>query len=370
MITRRDFGRRAGLLFAGATALSEFALAQRATAVSGNAPAGTVWINSNEWPEGPSAAAREAMTRVLPESGRYHYQEMREIYAAIARSEGLESSQVLVGAGSTEILQIAVQTFTSPTRPVIAGEPTFEVPFSVARALGHPRVSVALAANYAADVKRLAEEAAKAKGGLVYLCNPNNPTSSITPKGDIAWLVSNLPADTVLLLDEAYIHFSQSPELESGLAYVRQGKNVLVLRTFSKIYGMAGLRVGFGCAKPELIRAMSAFRANVISIVSARAAVASLNEATTLVPSRRARLIATRNALCEWLREKKVSYIEPHGNFIMIDVGRDVRPVISGLLGKGVAVGRPFPPLDHMLRVTIGTDQEMAEFRRVFTEAI
>lgn len=369
MISRRDFGKRAGLLFAGVSALSEFALAQRAM-VSGNVPPGTIYINANEFPDGPCPAAREAMTRVMPDSGRYNYPAFREIYAAIARSEGLEQSQVLVGAGSTETLQIAVQTYTSPTRPVISSEPTFEVPFTVARSLGHPAVSLPLTSTYAADVKRMAEVAAKAKGGLIYLCNPNNPTSSITPKGDIAWLVANLPPDTILLLDEAYIHFSRAPELESGLAHVRQDKNVIVMRTFSKIYGMAGLRVGFACASPGLIQPMSRFRNNVISIVSARAAVASLDQAATLVPERRAKLTATRNTLCQWLKEKKLTYIEPHANFMMIDVGQEVRPVISRLQARGIAVGRPFPPLSQMLRVTIGTEAEMAEFRRVFAEVV
>jgi histidinol-phosphate aminotransferase len=368
--TRRDFGKRAGLLLAAASGSSESALAQRAIAGLGNAPPGTIWINANELPDGPCAAAREAMTQVLPETGRYHYPEFRDIYAAIARSEGLDRSQVVVGAGSTEVLQMAVQVLTSPVRPLIASEPTFEVPFAVARALGRPTVSVPLTSSYAADVKRLAEEAAKAKGGLIYLCNPNNPTSSLTPKDDIAWLVSNLPSDAVLLLDEAYIHFLESPEQESGLAWVRQEKNVMVTRTFSKIYGMAGLRVGFGCAKPALIRPLAALAGNVISIVSARAALASLREAAKLVPERRARLTATRDTLCRWLRQQKRPYIEPHANFMMIDIGRDVRSVIPEFLAKGVAVGRPFPPLDRMLRVTIGTEREMAEFRRVFEQVV
>lgn len=370
MMNRRDFGRRAAALLAGASAWSEFALAQRAGVAVGNAPPGTVWINANEWPDGPCAAAREAMARVAPESGRYHFSEFGGIYRTIAQAEGLEPAQVLVGAGSTEVLQFAVEKFTSPTRPLIAGAPTFEMPEGYARALGHAAVNVPLAANYAADVKRMAEEAAKAKGGLIYICNPNNPTSSITPKADIAWLVANLPPDTVLLLDEAYIHFSQSPDLESGLAYVRQDKNVIVTRTFSKIYGMAGLRVGFAYGKWDLIRAMAPLRMNVISIVSAHAAVVSVNQAATLIPERRSQLMARRSALCEWLKEKKLAYIEPHANFIMIDVGRDVRTVLPSFLAKAVAVGRPFPPLNNMLRVTIGSEQDMAAFRRAAAEVL
>jgi histidinol-phosphate aminotransferase len=370
MITRRDFGKRAALLFAGASALSEFALAQRASSGIAKAPPGTIWLNANEWPDGPCGAACEAMARVLPESGRYHYPELPAIYAEIARSEGFDPPQVIVGAGSSEVLQIAVQAFSSPTRPLIVSEPTFELPLAFAKALGHASATVPLTGNYAADVKRMAAEAAQAGGGLIYLCNPNNPTSSITPKADIAWLVSHLPAATVLLLDEAYIHFSQSPELESGFTWVRQNKDVIVTRTFSKIYGMAGLRIGFGCARPELIANMAKFRTNVVSIVGARAALASLKQAASLVPLRRAQLIARRNALCGWLQEKKLPYIEPHANFVMIDVGGDVGAVVPKFLERGVAVGRPFPPLNRMLRVSIGAEQEMAKFRSVFTEVV
>ncbi len=368
MITRRAFGKRAGLLFVGASAFSEFALAQRAV-VLGKAPPGTIWINANEHPDGPCAAAREIMVRALPDSGRYHYQEFQEsIYSAIARSEGLDASQILVGAGSSEILHIAVEVFTSPERPLVTSEPTYELPPELAKISGRSVVKVPLTKTYAADVKRLVEEAAKAKAGMIYVCNPNNPTSSITPRGDLAWLVSNLPPDTVLLVDEAYIHFSGSPDLESAIPYVKQNKNVIVARTFSKIYGMAGLRVGFGIAKPDLIAQMRPYRVNVVSIVSARAAVTSLNEAPTLVPQRREKLMATRNALCSWLREKNLRYIEPHANFMMINIGRDVRSFLPKMLEKGVAVGRPFPPYDQMLRVTIGTDREMATFRQVFWE--
>jgi histidinol-phosphate/aromatic aminotransferase/cobyric acid decarboxylase-like protein len=227
-------------------------------------------------------------------------------------------------------------------------------------------IRVPLTGAYSADVRKLAAEARQAGGGLIYLCNPNNPTASITSKADIAWLVANLPPDTVALIDEAYIHFADTPEIESALGYVRQGKNVVVTRTFSKIYGMAGLRAGFACAPPELISRMAPFRNNVISIVAVRAVLAALEEAPRLLPERKASLGKTRKELCGWLKERNLSYIEPHANFLMIDVGRDVRDFITRMPPMGVAVGRPFPPLDQMLRVSIGTDGDMQKFRDVF----
>jgi histidinol-phosphate/aromatic aminotransferase/cobyric acid decarboxylase-like protein len=215
-------------------------------------------------------------------------------------------------------------------------------------------------------VRKLAEAAAKARGGLIYMCNPNNPTASITPKAEVAWLVENLPPDTVLLIDEAYIHFGESENLETALPYVRQGKNVVVARTFSKIYGMAGVRAGFVGAKPELIGRMQPFRNNVLSIIAIRAVLAALAESRTLIPERRAINAGVRRELCAWLREHKLPYIDTQANFMMIDVGRNAREFVSKMPPMGVAVGRPFPPLDNMLRVTIGTDSEMQKFRDVF----
>jgi len=202
--------------------------------------------------------------------------------------------------------------------------------------------------------------------GAYYICNPNNPTGTLTTRKGIEYLLANKKKDAVVVIDEAYIHFGDTPELESGLGYVRQGKNVVVTRTFSKIYGMAGLRAGFACASPELIARMRPFRNNVISIVTARAVLAALEESRTLIPERRTRLIRIRRELCAWLRDRGVPYIEPQANFLMIDVGRDAREFIMAMPMKGVVVGRPFPPMNNFLRVSIGADHDMARFREVF----
>jgi histidinol-phosphate aminotransferase len=366
MLSRRAFAARIGLGAAVVRMLPEMAYAQRAAVKAGDLPKDMVWLNANENPAGPPAASLAAMREVLPTSGRYHYQEFGDIYAAVAKSEDLEPNQILVGAGSSEVLHCAIDAFTSPSRPLITITPTFEGPLEVARALGRPMVLTSLLPDYSADVHKLVEVAGKAHGGLIYLCNPNNPTSSITTRQDLDWLVANLPANTILLLDEAYIHFGESPDLVSALPYVRQAKDVIVARTFSKIYGMAGLRVGFGAAKPELIQRMTPLRMGVISIVSAHAVVAALADRENILRERHASLVETRRELCDWLRERKMSFIQPHANFIMIDVGRNAREFGDAMPRLGVAPGRPFPPLDNLLRVTIGTDAEMAKFRDVF----
>jgi histidinol-phosphate aminotransferase len=365
MITRRNFAARIGAAVAAGRMLPEMAYAQRAM-IQGNLPPNMVWLNANENPLGPPKSSLAAMADVLPASGRYHYQEVRDFYAALAHSEDLQPENVLVGSGSSEMLHAAVEAFTSPDRPMIVMYPTYEGPPEVARALQRQVVKVPLLPDYSADVRKLAEAADKMRGGLIYMCNPNNPTSAITPKAEVSWLVRNLPADTVLLIDEAYIHFGESKDLESALPYVRQGKNVVVARTFSKIYGMAGVRAGFVCAPPELIERMRPFRNNVLSIIAIRAVLAALGESHTLIPERCAVNAHVRAELCSWLRERKLAYIEPQANFMMIDVGRNAREFITKMPPMGVAVGRPFPPLDNMLRVTIGTGEEMQKFRDVF----
>jgi histidinol-phosphate/aromatic aminotransferase/cobyric acid decarboxylase-like protein len=216
----------------------------------------------------------------------------------------------------------------------------------------------------------MAAEAERAGGGLIYVCNPNNPTSSMTPHQDLAWLVSNLPRNTVALIDEAYLHFVDDCEAQSALSWVREGKDVIVTRTFSKIYGMAGLRVGFACGRPDLMRQMRPFRGSAISILGVRAVEAALVDGPKMIAGRRARMARTRGELCDWLDKRKLRYIKPYANFLMIEVGSNVRLVGEALARNNIAVGRPFPPLDTMMRVTIGTERDMARFKEAFAAAI
>ena len=366
MLTRRVFGGLA------AAAFTEFAYAQRAAvdamAVTGGK--GTVWLNSNEFPSGPPAPVLDAISRAGSEANRYHFPEFPAFYQTVANLEKLKAEQILVGEGSTETLHCAVEAFTSPKRPIICGWPTFESAPELAAAKGHAVVKIPLTSNYTSDAKRLVAEATKAGGGLIYICNPNNPTGNVTPRQDIAWIVANLPPETVLMMDEAYLHFNMSNDTESAMKYVHDGKNVIVMRTFSKIYGMAGMRVGYAAARPDLIQKMEPFRNAIISVVSARAAVAAINMGPKLIDDRRAGMARTRNELCAFLKQKKLNYIESQANFVMFDIKRDIKEVGPAMLAKGVAVGRPFPPYDKMMRITIGTDAEMAKFRTALSEVL
>lgn len=363
MFSRRVF---AGMIAAG---LTEAAFAQRAK-LSGDAPADTVWINGNEFPEGPPQASIDAMAKVIGSSNRYHYQEFPDFYAKLAANEGLTADQILVGAGSSEPLHAAVEAFTSPTVPLIIPMPTYEAAPELTRYKGNPVIETPLNSKMSPDVRRLAAEAEKAGGGLIYIVNPNNPTSTITTSDDLSWLVANLPKNTNVLVDEAYLHYATSPDAVTAFRFVKEGKNVIVARTFSKIYGMAGLRVGYVAAPPELIAKMEPYRNNVISIVSVRAVLAALDLGPKMLEERKAKIVHTRNELCEWMSKKNYKFIPPQANFVMIETGRDAKDVQAAMLEKGVAIGRRFPPLTTMIRVSIGTDAEMAKFRKVFAEVM
>ena len=374
MLTRRRLMRDLGLLAVAGQVASEPLLARRLRAEGlgdeGGLPTqdrhDIVWLDANENPAGPPASAVKAMIEGVAAIARYHFDEFPAFTNAIANSENVKAEQVLFGVGSTEVIDAAICAFTSSLVPIISATSTYDIVIDLARSLGRRVVQVPLTESWSYDVHRLADEASKAGGGLIYICNPNNPTSSITPTSDIDWLATNLPPHTVLLVDEAYIHFAQPNEIESAMKHVRESRNVIVTRTFSKIYGMAGARAGFGCAREDLVKAMNPFMDKVIPVVALRGAMAALGERETLVPQRRSELARMRGELCDWLRQKSIRYIEPHANFVMVNVGRDVKAFGKEMLKHGVAVGRPFPPLDGMLRVTIGTDAEMKKFRQVF----
>jgi histidinol-phosphate/aromatic aminotransferase/cobyric acid decarboxylase-like protein len=187
---------------------------------------------------------------------------------------------------------------------------------------------------------------------------------SITSRSAIQWLLSNLPPP----IDEAYIHYSHDTEPESAVPCVRQNSKVVVTRTFSKIYGMAGLRVGFACARPELIERMAPFGDNVVSMVGVRAVTAALAEAAREIPARRARFLKVSTDFCAWLRGREIPFLRPHANFVMVYMGRPAASLLPAMISRGVAPGRPFPPLDHMMRLSIGSEADMEKFKTVFWE--
>jgi histidinol-phosphate aminotransferase len=346
------------------------ALFSQHAAVTGVAPPGTVWLNANENPDGPPPAFRDSVARAAAEASRYNHRIFPGVVESVAKFHGLKPDQVMLGAGSTEVLHCAVAAFTSSTKPLITVWPTWEMTRDVVEALGRPVVKVPLTAAWSADVERMQQAAKKAGGGVIHLGNPNNPTSSITAKKDLRWLAANLPANTVLLVDEAYAEFADSAEFESAIPYLGEGRPVVVTRTFSKIYGMAGVRAGYGCGPAELLKPMQPFRNNVISTFAARGITAALESGGAYVAAQRAKRIAIRAGVCEWLDRKGFRYVPPHANFVLADIRRSVAETIPRMLERGVAVGRRFDTLDTWMRFAIGNQPEMDKFQAAFEQVV
>ncbi|MGD9724248.1 MAG: pyridoxal phosphate-dependent aminotransferase [Pirellulales bacterium] len=362
--TRRDFGRLVTLLGAGATLpfYNEAALAQ-VSQVRGM-PADAVKINANENPLGPAPEAIEAGVRVLGQGGRYTYELTDAFRETLASQEGLPADHVQPFAGSSAPLTQAVLAFTSPTRSFVTADPGYEPPERSAAFIGAKVHRVPLTKTYAHDVKAMA--AADPAAGLLYVCNPNNPTGTLTPDADLDWLVDHLPTGAVLLLDEAYTHISGA-RMRSDL--VAKGKDVVILRTFSKIYGMAGLRAGAAIGRPELLAKLTPFSSGALPITGMAAAIASL-KSPDLVPTRKKLIDGVRGDVCAFLDTHGFEYVPSVSNKFMLDVKRPGEEVVIALRSEKVYIGRVWPSWPTHVRVSIGTADEMAKFQAALVKVM
>ncbi len=362
--TRRNFFRLAAMVAGAATMpfYDEPAMAQLSKIT--NAPPGAVMINANENPLGPCDEAREACRKIVDQGGRYLYSETDKLQAAMAEQDGLDLESVRIFVGSSPALHQAVLAFTSPTRPLVTANPGYEAGGRAANFIGSPVINVPLTSTYSHDVKAMA--AASPTAGLIYLCNPNNPTGTLTPKSEIEWLVANKPAGSVVMIDEAYTHISGAP-FNSDL--VAQGKDVVILRTFSKIFGMAGLRAGAAFARPDLLKKLSGWSATMMPITGMAAATASL-QAKDLVPTRRKLIAQVREDTFEFMDKNKFKYIPSVSNCFMADTGRPGMEVVMAMRKENVFIGRVWPVWPNFVRVTVGTADEMQKFQVAYKKVM
>lgn len=362
--TRRSLARFGALLGAGAALpfYNEAALAQLSNI--GRLPPGAVKINANENPLGPCPEAAEAIHKVVMAGGRYLYEETSDFARTLAEQEGVSPQSVRPYAGSSDPLHRAVLAFTSPQRPLITADPGYEAPVRAAQFVGAPVIKVPLTAAFAHDVRAMAK--ASPEAGLIYICNPNNPTGTITPRADIEWLIANKPAGAIVLIDEAYIHFCDE---EPASGFVAKEKDVVVLRTFSKLYGMAGLRAGAAIGRPDLLQKIANFGAGALPVTGMVGAHASLKSAK-LVPERRKYVKDIREDLFAWMTAKGYKFVPSVSNKFMVDVGRPGGEVVKAMAAKNVFIGRVWPVWPTKVRVSIGTPEEMAVFKRVFAETV
>lgn len=362
--TRRNLGRIGVLLGAGATLpfYNEPALAQLSNI--GPLPPDAVKINANENPMGPCPEAAEAIYSVVKKGGRYLYEETFAFAKTLSEQEGLKPNYVAPYAGSSEPLHRAVLAFTSPSKSLVMGDPGYEAGQRAANFVGARVHRVPLTKTYSHDVKAML--AADPNAGLFYICNPNNPSGTITPKSDIEWLVKNKPAGSLLLLDEAYIHLSEEP---FGTDLVAQDKDVIVLRTFSKLYGMAGLRAGAAIGRPDLLAKMQSYGAGALPVTGMVGANASL-KVKTLVPERRKTIAAIRNDVFDWMTKNNYSFVPSVSNKFMVDVKRPGGEVVKAMAAEKVYIGRVWPAWPTHVRVTVGTREEMEKFKTAFSKVM
>ena len=362
--SRRAFGRIAAVI-AGAGALpfyNEPALAQL-SAVR-NMPPDAVKINANENPLGPCTEARAAIQAILPNGGRYMYEETFSMQETMAEMESLKPSYVHPYAGSSAPLHQAVLAFTSPTKPFVTADPGYEAGERAAKFVGSKVVRVPLTKTYAHDVKAMA--AADPNAGVIYVCNPNNPTGTLTPREDIEWLLENKPAGSILLLDEAYIHIAGA-KMCSDL--VAKDKDIVILRTFSKIYGMAGLRAGAAMGRPDLLQKIQGYSAGALPITGMVAATASL-KSKGLVPERRKIIAGVRENVFEFLDKHNFQYGPSVSNKFMVNVKRPGGEIIDALRKEKIYIGRVWPSWPTYVRVSVGTQDEMNKFKTAFLKVM
>ncbi len=310
------------------------------------------------------------MSDAFPLACRYPDEHADALVEALAKLNRVGRDQILLGDGSGEILKLAADTFTGPLSKgqggvLVVADPTFEAILYHAQRNGAEIVKVPLTADFGHD---LAKMLAAAKGGLVYVCNPNNPTASITPKNEVREFIERVPNDTMILVDEAYYHYADSPEYESVIPLVGEHRNLVVARTFSKIYGMAGLRCGYCVAQNYAIERLRERQTwDSTNIMGIAAATASLDD-PDLVPKGRRLNAETRAFTVSELERMGYKTIPCQANFIMFDAKRPVVPLIAALKQHKVEVGRLFRPMPNHIRLTIGKKAEMEAFFATFRE--
>ncbi|MBV8973582.1 MAG: histidinol-phosphate aminotransferase family protein [Sinobacteraceae bacterium] len=353
-ISRRNLLSASALLLAGPGALLRAAGAKPA----GGGPLVLCW---NENPYGPSPAARAAVSQSIAEGCRYPAdEEIAALGAAIAAQEGLSVDHVVTGTGSGELLCALGLLYGRDGGEIIAARPTYDELPHYAQRSGAALKFVAVDAQLRHDLPAM-HAAVSPATRAVYLCNPNNPTGTALPAAQIREFIRALPPAVTTIVDEAYMDFVAAGATGSVADLVTTEQRVVVLRTFSKIHGMAGIRCGYALAPKEIAATLAAARMTSPNLFAVRAARASLADVDFLADCRR-RILASRARITAELGNLKLRYAEPHGNFVFFDTGMPLARFTGLMRERNILVGRLFPPFDTWCRITIGTEPEVGEF--------
>lgn len=325
-------------------------------------------LSSNENPYGPSENMLEAMNAAWKYSNRYGYPD-GNIRQAIAEHHGVEPENILLGAGSGETLQVVGHAFLEHDKKVVGVTPTFRTVYRTATGIDADAIELPLLEDYRQDIDLMIQTTRRNHRdvGLVYLCNPNNPTGLIVTADEVRRLLDGIPEDVPVLIDEAYHHFVEDPAYSTSVPYVLEGRNVIVTRTFSKIYGMAGMRLGYGIAPVDLIERMRPYSTGSVNALVKWGGVTALQDTESEAWVKKTTLELRKRTTSE-LETMGYECLPSECNFFMVRTGRPVPEVRSAFRDRGVLVGRPFPPMNEYLRVSIGTEDEMGRFMAAWKE--
>src|SRR6516162_563574 len=325
-------------------------------------------LSSNENCWGPPDSVMKAMTSAWKYSNRYGYPD-GNIVGEIAKHHGVKPDNVLLGAGSGEILDVVGTTYLLGGKKVLGVEPTYSSVYQHATSIKTSAIKLPLTKDYRQDMNAFIKTAnARAKEiGLVYLCNPNNPTGVVVTKNEVKQLLDGLPPGMPVLIDEAYHHFVDDPQYATSVPYVIEGRPVIIARTFSKIAALAGMRLGYAVASADMIQAMRPYSMGSINALVKWGGVASLKDEAGQAKIKK--MVADlRDKTSNELRAHGYEVIPSQTNFFMVSIGRDIQPVIEEFRQRKVLVGRPFPPMTTHMRVSVGTADEMDRFMKAFKD--
>jgi histidinol-phosphate aminotransferase len=333
-------------------------------------------LSSNENPLGPGERVLDAVRRAVgprgAETARYPFGRIGPLHEAIAKKFGVKPENVLIGAGSTQILRTSVQVFTAPDRPYVGSLPTYEECGEYASLIGTPIKGVPLDGQLRFDIE---PTLAAARGaGLVFYCNPNNPTATVHPPSATDDFIRRLHAaspETTILIDEAYIDYVTTPGHRSEIPRAVEDPRVVVARTFSKAYGMAGLRIGYAIAHKDTIKKMAQWEGGGnISYLSMMAALEAIGQDDAFIERERARNAEAREFTRKFFHDLGYHDSESQTNFLFVDVRMPIQDFAAACRKQGVRVARPFPPRLTSARISIGTMEEMRTATQVFAKVL
>jgi histidinol-phosphate aminotransferase len=376
-LSRRSFVGTLGVLGASVLASRRSALGAVPGYAEGPAVAAPrpIPLHNNENPLGPGKAVLDAVRTALGEgapAGRYPFARVDALQKAIADKFGIAPENVLTGCGSTEILRTAVQVFTSGSRPLVGGIPTYEECTGYAEMIGTPVRAVPLDAAMRLDLDKMAEKAPGA--GMVFLNNPNNPTATVLPADAISAFIDRVQKtspETTILIDEAYHDYVTDPSHKTQIPAAVKSRRVVVARTFSKAHGMAGMRIGYAIGHPDTIKALARWQGNnALNVAGIVAAGVSIKDQARL-EQESVRNTEARKYTIDWFAQAGCKSTDSQCNFIFVNVGRPAKEFREACKEQGVLVARDFPPFEKThVRVSIATLDEMKKATAVFAKVL